>query len=209
MQQVIDLIPFLDLAITAFVVFFMFVGWKQGLPRMLMAVGALYTGFLLASVYYHLFAGVLANMLKDRAAMTFDLISFLMIQAVVSALMLALLLNLFGHIEVKGRAIIFGKLGGLLAGLVVGAFVVGSLVNLLRVPTVSYTEKMNDTVNLPVVQVFNNSYERSALAPNIVKAAPFVIRTVSPFLPPKERAKGAVPLLQSMLTNTSTNSTSK
>jgi uncharacterized membrane protein required for colicin V production len=202
MQQVIDFIPFLDLTITAFVVFFMYVGWKQGLPRMVITLGALYTGFLLASVYYHLFAGVLAGMLKDRADMTFDLISFLIIDAVVSALMLALMLNLFGHIEMKGRATIFGKVGGLLTGLVVGAFVVGSLVTLLRVPTASYTEKMNDTVNLPVVQVFNNSYNRSALAPNIIKAAPFVIRSVSPFLPPKERTKGAVPLLQSMLTTT-------
>jgi uncharacterized membrane protein required for colicin V production len=199
MQQVIDLIPFLDLTITAFVLFFMYVGWKQGLPRMLITVGALYTGFLLASVYYHLFAVVLANMLKDRADLTFDLISFVMLDAVISGLVLALLLNLFGHIEIKGRAVIFGKVGGLLAGLVAGAFIIGSLVTLLRVPTTSYAEKMNDTVNLPVVQVFNNSYNRSALAPNIVKAAPFVIRTVSPFLPPKERTKGAVPLLQSML----------
>jgi uncharacterized membrane protein required for colicin V production len=199
MQQVIDLIPFLDLTITAFVLFFMYVGWKQGLPRMLITVGALYTGFLLASVYYHLFAVVLANMLKDRADLTFDLISFVMLDAVISGLVLALLLNLFGHIEIKGRAVIFGKLGGLLAGLVAGAFIIGSLVTLLRVPTTSYAEKMNDTVNLPVVQVFNNSYNRSAIAPNIVKAAPFVIRTVSPFLPPKERTKGAVPLLQSML----------
>jgi uncharacterized membrane protein required for colicin V production len=199
MQQVIDLIPFMDLGITALVLFFMFVGWKQGLPRMVIAVGALYTGFLLASVYYHLFAVVLANMLKERADMTFDLLSFLMLDAVISALMLALLLNLFGHVEFKGRSVIFGKMGGLAVGLVVGVFVVGSLVTLLRVPAASFGEKVNDTVNLPVVKVFNNSYARSALAPNLVKAAPFVIRTASPFLPPKERAKGAVPLLQSML----------
>ncbi|HEX8597463.1 MAG TPA: CvpA family protein [Chloroflexia bacterium] len=201
MQDVINLIPFMDLGITALVLFFMFVGWKQGLPRMIITVGALYTGFLLASVYYHLFAVVLANMLKDRADMTFDLIAFVMIDTLISGLMLALLLNLFGHIEIKGRAMVFGKMGGLVAGLVAGVFIVGSLVTLLRVPAVSNTEKLNDTVNLPVVQVFNNGYARSALAPNIVKAAPFVIRTASPFLPPKERAKGAVPLLQSMLTN--------
>ena len=202
MQQVIDFIPFLDLGITALVLFFMFVGWKQGLPRMVITVGALYIGFLIASVYYHLFAVVLANMLKDRADMTFDLVSFVVIDALVSGLMLALMLNLFGHIEIKGRAVIFGKMGGLVAGLVAGAFILGSLVTLLRVPADSYAEKMNDTVNLPVVQVFNNAYARSALAPNIVKAAPLVIRTAAPFLPPKERAKGAVPLLQSMLNNT-------
>ncbi len=201
MQEVINLIPFMDLGIIAMVLFFMFVGWKQGLPRMIITVGALYTGFLLASVYYHLFAVVLANMLKDRADMTFDLIAFVMIDTLISALMLALLLNLFGHIEIKGRAMVFGKMGGLVTGLVAGVFIVGSLVTLLRVPAVSNTEKLNDTVNLPVVQVFNNGYARSALAPNIVKAAPFVIRTASPFLPPKERAKGAVPLLQSMLNN--------
>ncbi|HEX8231151.1 MAG TPA: CvpA family protein [Chloroflexia bacterium] len=201
MQEFINFIPFMDLGIIALVLFFMFVGWKQGLPRMLITMGALYTGFLLASVYYHLFAVVLANMLKDRADMTFDLIAFVVIDTVISGLMLVLLLNLFGHIEIKGRAVIFGKMGGLVAGLVAGAFIVGSLVTLLRVPAVSFAEKMNDTVNLPVVQVFNNGYDRSALAPNIVKAAPFVIRTASPFLPPKERAKGAVPLLQSMLNN--------
>src|SRR4028119_985088 len=100
MQDVINLIPFMDLGIIALVLFFMFVGWKQGLPRMIITVGALYTGFLLASVYYHLFAVVLANMLKDRADMTFDLIAFVMIDTLISALMLALLLNLFGHIEI-------------------------------------------------------------------------------------------------------------
>jgi uncharacterized membrane protein required for colicin V production len=204
MQQVINLIPFLDVAITAFVLFFMYVGWKQGLPRMLITVGALYAGFLLASVYYHLFAVVLANLLKDKADMTFDLVSFVLLDAVISGVMLALLLNLFGHIDIKGRAVIFGKIGGLVVGLVAGAFIIGSLVTLLRVPTVSYSEKINDTVNLPVVQVFNNGYDRSALAPNIVKAAPVVIRSFAPFLPPKERTKGAVPLLQSML-NSSTN----
>ncbi|MDQ3705659.1 MAG: CvpA family protein [Chloroflexota bacterium] len=201
MQDVINFIPFMDLGIIALVLFFMFVGWKQGLTRMIITVGALYTGFLLASVYYHLFAVVLANMLKDRVDMTFDLIAFVMLDTLISALMLALLLNLFGHIEIKGRAMVFGKMGGLVAGLVAGVFIVGSLVTLLRVPAVSNTEKLNDTVNLPVVQVFNNGYARSALAPNIVKAAPFVIRTASPFLPPRERAKGAVPLLQSMLNN--------
>lgn len=199
MQQVIDLIPFLDLTILGIVIFFMVVGWKQSMPRMVITVAALYTGFLLASIYYHLFAVVLANMLQDRPDLTFDLISFIMLDTVISALMLALLLNLFGHIEIKGRAVVFSKIGGAFVGLLAGAFIIGSLVTLLRVPATSYAEKLNDTVDLPVVQVFNNSYDRSFLAPNIVKAAPFVMRTVAPFLPEKERTRGAVPLLQSML----------
>lgn len=201
MQQVIDLIPFLDVTILGFVIFFMVVGWKQSMPRMVITIAALYTGFLLATIYYHLFAVVLANMLQDRPDLTFDLIAFVILDAVISSLMLALLLNLFGHIEVKGRAVVFSKIGGAFLGVVAGAFIIGSLVTLLRVPATSYAEKMNDTVDLPVVQVFNNSYDRSALAPNIVKAAPFVLRTVSPFLPETERSRGAVPLLQSMVRN--------
>lgn len=198
MQQVIDLIPFLDLAITGIVVFFMYVGWKQGLPRLLLTVGALYTGFLLASIYYHLFAVILANMLKISPDFTTDLIAFILLDAVVAGLMLALLINLFGHVEIKGRAMVFGKVGGMLTGLIAGAFTAAVLVTLMRAPVIANQTKQNAAATLPVVVVFGNSYDRSLIAPNMIKAAPFMLGTVAPLLPPGVKDRGAVPLLQSV-----------
>lgn len=198
MQQVVDLIPFLDLTITAMLAFFMYVGWKQGLPRLLLTLGALYTGFLLASVYYHLFAVMLANIFKIWPDFTTDLIAFILLDAVVTGLMLVLLINLFGHIEIMGRAMVFGKVGGMLTGLVAGAFTAGILVTLMRAPVIANQTKQNAAVNLPAVVVFGNGYNRSLIAPNLMKAAPFMLRTVAPLLPPDVKDKGAVPLLQSV-----------
>ena len=200
MQQVIDLIPFLDLAIAAIVAFAMYLGWKHGLPRLLMAVGAVYSGFLLSSIYYHLFAVMLANVLKVRPTFTTDLVAFLVLFALASGLMLLLLVNLFGHWEIKGRAVIFGKIGGLLAGMVAAAFAVTVVVTVMRSPIVSYDTKVNDAVNLSVVQAFNNGYNRSLLAPNLAKTAPLLLKSVAPMLPPDMKEKGAVPLLQSLAT---------
>lgn len=199
MQQVIDLIPFLDVIITALLVLFMYAGWKQGFPRMVMVAGALYTGFLLASIYYHLFAVMLGNLLKVRPDFTTELMAFIIVNAVSSGLMLALLINLFGHIEIGGRAVVFNKIAGLTTGLLAGAFTVGIMVALLRAPVIANETKQNDTVNLPAVVVFSNSYDRSLLGPNLMKIAPVMLRSVAPLLPTDIKEQGAVPLLQSVV----------
>ncbi len=199
MQKLIDLIPFLDLIIIGLLAFFMYVGWKQGFPRLVMAVGALYTGFLLASVYYHLFAVMLANVFKIKVDLTTEMLAFIILDAVVSGLMLLLLINLFGHVEIGGRAAVFNRIGGMVIGLVAGTFAVGIIVTLLRAPVIANETKQNDTVNLPAVVVFSNSYDRSLIAPGLMKVSPFMLRTVTPLLPPDVKEKGAIPLLQSVV----------
>lgn len=199
MQKVIDLIPFLDLIIIGLLSFFMYVGWKQGFPRLALTLGALYTGLLLASVYYHLFAVMLDNVLKVKPDLTTDLIAFILLDALVSGLMLALLINLFGHFEIGGRAAVFNKIAGMVVGLVAGVFAVGTIVMLLRVPIIANQTKQNDTVSLSAIVVFSNSYDRSLIAPNLMKISPFMLRTVTPLLSPSVKAKGAVPLLQDVV----------
>ncbi len=199
MRELLDIIPYLDLVIGAMLLFFVYVGWKHGVPKLLMAVGAIYTGFLLASVYYHLVAVLLANALNIRADFTTDLVSFVILDAAITGLMLLLLVNLFSHVEVKGRLAVFDKVFGSLIGFFAGALVIGILVALLRVPVEAANTKINSAANMPIVQVFNIGYGRSALAPVFMKAAPYLLRTVEPALPQEAKDKGAVPLLQSIV----------
>jgi uncharacterized membrane protein required for colicin V production len=198
-RELINLIPFLDIIIGALLLFFMYMGWRHGVPKLLMVIGAVYTGFLLASIYYHLFGVALANMFKIKSAFVADLVSFLVLDTLITILMLVLLLNIFRHIEVKGRAVVFDKIAGSVVGLFAAVLVVGILITLLRVPYEVSKNKLNPATDVPAVQVFNNAYERSGLAPNFLKAAPLFIRTVTPLLPAGTKEKGAVPLLQSIV----------
>src|SRR3954453_4037026 len=62
LKDLIDHIPFVDLMIVGVLVFFIYLGLKNCLPKLLLTVGAIYTGFLLASIYYHLFGMTLQKM---------------------------------------------------------------------------------------------------------------------------------------------------
>jgi uncharacterized membrane protein required for colicin V production len=197
MRELIDAIPIFDVVIVGLLLVFLYLGWAHGTPRILMVIGSIYTGLLLASVYYHLFAVLLAEFFGIKSLFVAELISFIALMVLISVLMVALLFNLFGHIEIKGRVAVFDKITGSVVGMLAGVLVVGILVTLVRVP---YEGSKRATVNdMPVVQVFNNGYEKSALSPFFLKGAPYLLASMRPFLPPQVQAKGAVPLLESIV----------
>ena len=200
MKELIEVIPYLDIAIVGLLLFFLYIGWMQGLPRLLMAVGAIYTGFLLAAVYYHLFAVSLGNLFQTSVTSITDIIAFFLLFIAISVLMFALLLSLFGHIEIKGKAAIFDKIGGSVVGLFTGVLIISILVTILRIP---YTETNQNRINIksmPVIEFFNGGYEKSALAPTFLRAAPILVWSVTPLLPAEAQAEGGVPLLSSLVT---------
>jgi uncharacterized membrane protein required for colicin V production len=199
MRELIQLIPYLDIAIVVLVIFFVYIGWVHGTPRILMVLGSVYTGFLLAAIYYHLFAVTLMTFFNLNSVFTAELISFLVLDVLVTALMLALLFNLFGHIEVKNRLAVFDKMFGCVLGLFSGVLVVGILITMLRVPYEANKQRLNSTSEMPVVQLFNQGYEKSALASYFVKGAPYFLYSIKPMLPPQIQQKGAVPLLESIM----------
>lgn len=199
MRELLAVIPYLDLTILVLVLFFVYLGWVHGTPRLLMVVGAIYTGFLLAAVYYHLFALVLVGFFNMKSMFTADLISFLVLDVLVTVVMIALLFSLFGHVEVKNRFAVFDKTFGSVMGLATGALVVGILITLLRVPYEANKQKLNATSEMPVVQLFNQNFEKSVLAPLFVKGAPYFLQSLKPMLPPQVQEKGAVPLLESIV----------
>ena len=69
----------------------------------------------------------------------------------------------------------------------------------LRVPYETSKQKLNPVSDMPVVQLFNNAYEKSLLSPFFLKGAPYFLTTLKPMLPPQVQAKGAVPLLESIV----------
>jgi uncharacterized membrane protein required for colicin V production len=199
MRELLQVIPYLDVVIIALLLFFIYLGWNFGTPRLLMVIGAIYTGFLLSAIYYHLFAVMLIDIFHIQSVFIAELISFLALDVLVTVLMLALLLSLFGHVEIRNRLAIFDKLFGTLLGLLAGMLVVGILLTLLRVPYESSKQKLNPVADMPVVQLFNNAYEKSLLSPFFLKGAPYFLTTLKPMLPPQVQAKGAVPLLDSIV----------
>lgn len=199
MRELVQIIPYLDLTILALLLFFIYLGWAHGTPRLLMVIGAIYTGFLLTAIYYHLFGVMMATVFNLKSMFTADLISFIVLDALITVLMLALLFSLFGHIEVKNRLAVFDKIFGMILGFFAGILVVGILITILRVPYEANKQKLNAASEMPVVQLFNSGYEKSILSPFFVKGAPYFLYSIKPLLPPQVQEKGAVPLLESIV----------
>lgn len=199
MRELMNLIPILDITIIMLLLFFVYVGWNQGVPRLLMAIGAIYTGFLLAAVYYHLVATALAGTFNISSSFVADLLSFIVVDVLVTIVMLALLMTLYGHIVIKGRAAIFDKLGGAALGMVTAVLALGILTAFLRIPYEANRQKINPAADMPLFQVFNNGYEKSALAPSLINTMPLLMSSIKPMLPQQTREKGAVPLLESIV----------
>ncbi len=199
MSELLAVIPFFDILLVLLLFAALLVGWVQGIPRLMMVAGALYTGFLLASVYYHLFAVSLANVFNIQSGFVADLVSFAVLDVLVTVLMVALLLSLFGHVEIKGRAAVFDRIFGSVMGLFVGVFVIGILITLLRVPFEANETKLNSAADMPIILMFNSNYEKSALAGQFMRTTPVLMSSVVPLLPADTRERGAVPLLESIM----------
>jgi uncharacterized membrane protein required for colicin V production len=198
-KELLDILPYLDIGIVALLLFFIYLGWSQGTPRLLMVIGAIYTGVLLASVYYHLFAVTLSGIFSIQSSFAADLISFLLLDVLVTIVMLALLFSLFGHVEIRNRMAVFDKIIGSVLGMLAGVLAIGILVTLLRVPYEASKQKLHSEANLPVVQLFNQAYGKSALSGIFVKGAPYFLASLKPMLPPQVQERGAVPLLESIV----------
>ena len=199
MKELIAAIPYLDILIIGLLLFFLYIGWNQGVPRLMMVVGSLYTGFLLASIYYHFFAVWLSSAFKSQVTVGNELMAFLILLVVVTVLMLALLLNVYGHIEIKGKAAVFDKLGGSVLGFVTGVLTIGILITILRIPYQENKDKPVAVSSMPVVDFFNKGYEKSALAPAFLRSAPVLMWSITPLLPKEAKENGGIPLLASIV----------
>src|SRR5438874_13587176 len=143
-----------------------------------MVLGSLYAGFLLTSVYYHLFAMALARTFNMPPGFLVDVLSFFVVDIMLTALTIGVMIGLFGHIEIKGRLAVFDKVLGALGGFVAGAIVIGIAVNLLHVSYEVHKQDLCAADSL-VVKLFNDGYERSALSPLLVNASPSAVTSVS------------------------------
>lgn len=198
MKELIDHIPFIDVLIVGLLVFFVYLGWKNGLPRLVMSVGAIYVGFLLASIYYHLFGVTLMRIFQMKSQFLADFLGFLALDLLVTVLMLALLFSVFGHIDIRGRLQIFDKVGGSLAGAVAGIVLLVIVISVLRVPHERNKLKLDANSGIPAVELFNDGYDHSFLAPSFMKGTPTLLSSVKPMLPPEAQAKGTPPMLETL-----------
>src|SRR3954462_4969172 len=184
--------------IVGVLVFFIYLGWKNGLPRLLLAVGAIYTGFLLASIYYHLFGMTLQKMFHMKNPFMVNFAGFLILDVLVTVLMIALLFSVFGHIDIKGRLKIFDKVGGTLLGTVAALLLLVMTISLLRMPHEVNKQKLDANTGIPAIELFNDGYDRSFLAATFVKGSPYLMDSIKPMLPPEVQTKGSPPLLETL-----------
>jgi uncharacterized membrane protein required for colicin V production len=197
-KELIDHIPFIDVIIVGLLATFVWLGWKHGLPRMVMTIGAMYAGFLLASIYYHLFGSAIARAFNMKVGFVSDFFGFLGLDVAITLLLMVLMFSLFGHVSIKGHWAILDRALGSVSGLLTGLLIVALSVTMLRLPYEANKQLFDPDSVLPAAKLFNQGYAQSALAPQFMKTAPYINVSVRPLLPLEVRDKGAVPLMESV-----------
>jgi hypothetical protein len=134
-----------------------------------------------------------------RSSFLTDLLGFMSLDIMVTLLMMALLFALFGHLSIKGRWQVFDRIGGSLSGFFVGIIILSIAITLLRIPHEANRLKLDPNGGIPAVELFNQGYDHSVLAPIFMRGAPYLVASTNPLLPPDAHIKGAVPLLESVV----------
>src|SRR5205814_6507431 len=129
------------------------------------------------------------------------------INAVVAGLLIGILFQFFGHLEIKGRTgACVDRPIGMMLGFATGIILTAILVNLLAIPYAINTEAHYAGEQAPYLVIFNTWYAESWMREPLHSVLPALLASVSPFLGGKvpsllnEAAKGSfAPMLPSFV----------
>lgn len=132
----------MDIVLFLTIVGFAFLGFSRGTMKLLIILGSLYFGFILGAIYYRPFAeGVIRNVFHFSLTKISEIVAFLLINSLVSILLIVLLYQFFGHIEVHGRVgACVDRPIGMLLGFAAGIMLTSIIVVLLEVPYELYSD---------------------------------------------------------------------
>jgi uncharacterized membrane protein required for colicin V production len=188
--EILKIMHVMDLVIAAIILGAAMVGFAKGTLKVLMVIAAVLVGFVVASIFYGAFSGLLApffhlDMSQRNDKVVADAVSFFLLNTIIALLVGFLLFSFLGHLEVRGR---YGSCAdkpiGMILGFIAGLVIAGILITLISVPY-----ELSGKVNLPPQQgeigsILHVWYVDSILASPIRdKIMPFVVSLLTPIMP--------------------------
>jgi uncharacterized membrane protein required for colicin V production len=124
--------------------------------------------------------GSVANMTLSRVA---EIVAFLFLIIIVAAVLIVLLYQFFGHMEISGRAgACIDRPLGMLLGFLTGITITSLLVVLIEVPYANYAQVQSAGNQAPYIVIFNDWYQSSILGPVLKNGLPYLLASISPLL---------------------------
>lgn len=185
MPQLVDVlkaIHALDIILVLIIFAFAFLGFTRGAVKLFIILASVYIGFAVASLYYLPVGTMIQSAFNLKLSRVAEIISFLLLNAVVSTLLIILLFQFFGHLEIQGRmGACLDRPVGMLFGFLTGILITAIVVILLEVPF-SFFQELQLGSDAPYLVIFNDWYNTSNLAQLFVSRRDLLLNSVAPLL---------------------------
>ncbi len=186
MPQLVDIlraIHVLDIILFLMIVGFAFLGFTRGALKLFFIVASIYLGFVIGAIYYLPAAQLLEKVLRLAPSTVTQILAFVLLDALVSVLLIVLLFQFFGHMEIEGRVgACVDRPIGMLLGFGAGILLAAILVILLEVPYDLNTELQATGTSAPYMILFHDWYANSYLGPVLVRGLPYLLASMAPLL---------------------------
>lgn len=172
---------FVDVIILLVVVFGLFYGFFKGVFKIFLAIVSFYLAIVLASLYFRVTARAIGKNSKT-SPQVLEMLSFLTLVIVCFLILAWAAFYTFRYFKVRGRIENLDKLLGAFLGLILGAFMAGIFVMMLRYLFV--TTNAPATLDFPAMRFLQESTGNSVLIrpfSNVV--LPLIYTPISPILP--------------------------
>ncbi|HUS16478.1 MAG TPA: CvpA family protein [Chloroflexia bacterium] len=183
MIQLLKDLHLMDIVLFGTIIGFALFGFTRGMVKVGIILGSIYIGFVVGAIYYVPFAGVIADVLHVSLSRVAEIIAFLMLNALVSGLLILLMYQFFGHLEVSGRAgACIDRPVGMILGFVTGIVLTSIVVVLLEVPHDVHEDVRLAGDQAPYLEVFDDWYQSSIIAPRLKDGLPYLMASITPLV---------------------------
>ncbi len=173
----------LDLALLGTILGFALYGFARGMIKLALILGSIYLGFLIAAIYYVPMAGIVSRLFNVSLSSIAEILAFLLLNFIVAAVLITILFQFFGHLEIQGRAgACIDRPIGMILGFITGIAITAILVNLLSVPYELNNEVHFAGDQAPYLVIFNDWYANSIMRDPLRSVLPALLSSISPLL---------------------------
>ena len=173
----------LDLVLMGTILGFALLGFARGMVKLALILGSIYLGFLIAAIYYVPMAGLVSRVFNVSLSAVAEILAFFLLNVVVAGVLIAVLLQFFGHLEIQGRAgACIDRPVGMILGFITGITITAILVNLMAVPYEMNTQAHFAGDQAPYLVIFNDWYANSLMRGPLSATLPVLLDTIKPLL---------------------------
>ncbi|HMA33147.1 MAG TPA: CvpA family protein [Chloroflexia bacterium] len=173
----------MDIFLFGVIIAFAFLGFTKGMVKLFIILSAIWVGFVVASIYYVAASRLVTSVFNISSSSIADILAFFLINVVVAVLLIVVLYQFFGHLEIQGRAgACIDRPIGMLLGFLTGILITALLVILIEVPYNINTAVHFAGTQAPYLLIFNQWYESSVLGPTLKSGLPILLASISPLV---------------------------